>query len=421
MIEPRKFVKFLWEEFDLVEVLASRYTWFTRAEFAEMSQDNDPDVLVQRGLLNYTPETISYSLHPIVRQLFLELTRQRHLSSGNLTQIHVRKLESTLKGLDEALRTRDWLQFDAELEGFQRSLESITGDVLGNLDVIRKFTSDYRCNPLGAMGSAKKRLATLGTIWTNQIEPLAGVFVPHGPVDSVLVQIEGLLKRAEVAAVGRPEAEGNLRHAYFRARALTRSARESHLEAIREVKPLHDAARRNELVASAASALITACFEGREWAASLYADRRPGQAHLLDGLCGIESSANEGEDRFYTPFSTDEARTLLVERFFGYRPTPPPVVPWSRKVEMPYKLTMFMVEHHLRRDLAKGRIEDVMAWLIATFPKASLKDVVMAYGWVVLNWGGRADPSRSVVNRKEGYRIESHPVDSLSIKLRSVS
>ena len=421
MLEPRRFVKFLLDNFDLIEVIAARYSRFTRAEFAELNQEHSTDDLVQKGLLNYTPETLCYSLHPTVRQLFLELTRQRHLSGGHIIKHHVRTLESILESLDRHLRTRQWFFFEEELDSLHRALENINADVRGNLDVIRRQTSDYRCNPLGSLGSAKQRLKTLGIIWDNQIQPLGDVFVPQGPVDEILVQIGDLLRRAETIAAGKPEAASNMRHAFYRARALTRSAAEAHREAIREVKPLHDAARRNERVATAASALISGCFENRPCAAPLYADRKPGLPHVLDAIFAIQTTANDGEDRFFTPFPTEEAKTMMVDRFFGYRPSEPPVIQWARQVEMPFVLTDGMVRHKLKAAMDEGPVEDLMAWLIETFPKASLKDVVRAYGWIVMKWGGRSNPALDVVNRKGGFRLESHPVDSRRVLIRSFS
>jgi hypothetical protein len=407
LIDPRKFIRFLADQYEVIEAL-SRMSRFTESEFLEVTQEFDPADLMRKGLLDFTPETSEYSLHPTVSQLFRELNRKRHLSSGHLTQIHVKKLQVLLEAMDRCLRLRDWFNFDVELESLHRALVEIHADVLGNLDAIRKQTGAIRETP---WGGAKKRLEILSSLWDNQIQPLEGVFVPHGPVDAVLEQIERLLKRAELAAIGNPVAEGNLRHTYFQARRLTRSARDAHMEAIREVRPLYEAAKRNEQVAMAASALVLGCFENRKQAMPLYADRRNG-THVLDAIFGIQTTANDGEERFFTPFSSDEARTLLVDRFFGYRPSPPPVLAPPRHEVAPFVLTEGITRRALERATAAGPVPDVMAWLIETFPKASLKDVIRAYGWIVLKWGGKVAPHMDAINRKGGYRILSHPVES---------
>lgn len=416
LINPKRFVQFLADHYEVIESL-SRMSRFTDTEFREVATDHDPDDLTRKGLLDFIPETREYSLHPTVSQLFRELNRKRHLSSGHLTQIHVRKLQVLLEALERCHRHRMWYEFEVELESLHRAILEINNDVQGNLDAIRRQTGTFRGEP---WGGAKKRLAVLGSIWENQIQPLEGVFVPQGPVDAVLEQIEALLKRAEASVMGNPMAEGNLRHTFFQARRLTRSARDAHMEAIREIRPLYEAAKRNEQVATAASALIMGCFENRKAAQPLYAERKNGVPHALDEIFSIQSTANEGEDRFYTPFSSDEARTFLVERYFGYRPTPPPILVKPLHAEAPFILTEKVVYRALQQELeAHGPAMDVMAWIIESFPKAALKDVIRAYGWVVLKWGGRADPVRDAVNRKSGVRILSHPVVSTALPRRS--
>ena len=406
LIDGKRFARFLADNFELVEAL-SRYSRFTAGELGDLTQEFQPDHLIQRGLLDYIPETREYSLRPSVCAMVRDITRSRHLSSAHVTQVHVTRLNLLLMSMEQCYRDRDWFNFEVEREGLRRAMVDIHSDVHGNLDAIRKQTSDYRTRPLG---SAKKRLEILGGIWQNQIVPMEAVFIPRGPIDAILEQIQSLLKRAEMAAVSSSEAEGDLRHTYFEARRLTRSAGEAHLEAIREVRPLYEAAKRNEQVASAASALIAGCFENQPSTAPLYADRRPGQAHALDGIFGIASSANEGEDRFFTPFPSDEAKAILVDRFYGYRPTKPPTMQRPVPTETPFVITERMVKRALAEDALVGPIEDVLAWLINTFPRAELKDVVRAYGWVVLKWNGRANPDLDVVNRKGGYLLYSHPV-----------
>jgi len=405
LINPRRFIQFLADQYEVVEAL-SRMSRFTKAEFLEVTQEHDPEDLVRRGLLDFTPETSEYSLHPTVSQLFRELNRKRHLSSGHLTQIHVKKLQSLLESLERWHRLRDWFNFDIELEGLHRALLEVHADMQGNLDAIRRQTGAIRETP---WGGAKKRLEVLSSIWDNQIQPMEGVFVPGGPVDAVLEQIATLLKRAETSASANPATEGNLRYTYFQARRLTRAARDAHMEAIREVRPLYEAAKRNEQVAKAASALVLACFENRKEAAPLFAERKNG-THVLDGIFRIQTTANDGEDRFFTPFSSEEARTLLVERYFDYRPSAPPVLTPPQREDAPFVLTEHAVMAALRRALRDGPIHDALSWLIEAFPKASLKDVIRAYGWVVLKWDGRANPNADAVNRKGGYRILSHPV-----------
>ena len=405
MMEPRRFFRFLADNYDFLAQLSLRTFW-SETDIQALGAEHRPADLVQKGMLTYLVETQEYSLRPSVRHMFLEITQKRHLSSGTVTQIHVKKLQSILEALDRFVRIQEWFTFGVELESLQRALEQILDDVKGNLDAIRQQTSEFRSNP---WGSARKRLEILGSIWDNQIQPLESVFAPHGPVDDVLEQIQTLLRRAETAGCG-PVMEATLRSTYYKARSVTRNTRDYHMEAVREVRPLYEAAKRNEELARAASILIAGCFERLPEALPLYSPRKQGNSHVLDSLMGIETSGNDGEDRRFGPFSTGKSKTLLVESFFGYRYTPPPVLRAPNPGELPFVLTEKMVKRALLATIATEPVPDVMAWLIATFPKAQLKDVVRAYGWVVLKWGGRCDPAQDVVNRKDRMRITSHPV-----------
>ena len=267
-MEPRRFFRFLADNFDFLAQMSLRTFW-TETECQALALEYRPADLVQKGLLTYLVETQEYSLRPSVRQMFLEITQKRHLSSGTATQIHVKKLQSILEALDRFLHLQDWFTFAVELESLQRALEQIMDDVRGNLDAIRSQTSEFRSHP---WGSARKRLEILGSIWDNQIQPLEGVFAPHGALDEVLEQIQTLLRRAEMAGCG-PAMEATLRSTYYKARSVTRNTRDYHMEAVREVRPLYDAAKRNEELARAASILIAGCFERRPEAVPLYTIR----------------------------------------------------------------------------------------------------------------------------------------------------
>ena len=401
-----RYFRFLSELGDSLIGLA-RYTYHTYSEVKDLVPGMEPEQLVRMGVLRCLDETKEYFLDPNLAALVQERSRTRLLSSSRLTQFHVRNLVGLQESISHYLKTRNWEGLDLEVEGVTKVMMQLEGDILGNLDAIRRMTTEFRTGPLGG---AKKRLATLKAIWDQQMTPMEEVFAPRGPLEESRMALEGLLERAE-EDVPDLRRRAIYRFARHLLRKLIRSAAKAYQDAYFEIRPLYNEAKRNEELARAASGLLAACFDNLKQARPLWALRRPGEPHALDGILGVQNAGGEGEDRFFAPFPQQEMIKLLVERIYGYHPAPQPIFHPPTRKPRAFQIVDVAAHGALLRARREGPVEDVMAWLTQTYPKASPSELIRAYGAVVMHRVGvEADPTRLVVHRLGTKKVTAHPL-----------
>jgi len=368
---PKTFLRFLAENYDLVEGLC-RYTTHSQGDVEELlaqsARDKGlaPPDLVQAGLLDFDEVHGRYAVVGFLKAFVDRLLQRRHLVDARLIEGAVQDLAGLRESLEASLRVRSFTRVADLVLNIRERVDELRNAIEGNLEAIHRATGEYRKSP---PISSKLRWGRIRELWENYVLPMQDIFVPDGPFDEASMQLRQVLDRAEESAP--QKVIEDFQWARFHLRRLGSYAFRAYQEAAHEVQPLYEQAKRNAQVALAAGSLISAYHRQ-----ALNQGRAPDET-LWDRWFGLMDPWDENRTR--KPFGTSIA-SWLAQAYYR-RPNRPAMVlvPPPRSFRLP--LSDKVVGHHF---LARGgSAPDLLAWLRAEFPDASLREVLRAYHFLL--------------------------------------
>ncbi len=364
---PKTLLRFLADNFDLVEGLC-RYTTHSRGDVEQLlalhARDKDLGLedLVQAGLLDTDEAHGRHAVVGFLKAFMDRLLQRRHLVDASLIAGAVQDLVSLREGLEHSLRVRSFTRVADLVLNIRERVDELSDAVESNLEAIHRATEDYRKSP--PLGS-RQRWGRIRELWENYVLPMQAIFMPDGPFDEASMKLRRALDHAEERAP--QKVLEDFQWARFYLRRLGSYAFRAYQEAAHEVQPLYEQAKRNAQVALAASSLISA-----------YHRQALNQGKAPDDSCwdrwfGLMDPWEEGRTR--KPFGTAIA-SWLAQAYYR-RPNAPELVlsPPPRSFRVP--LSDRVVLQHFRG--RGGQAPDLLAWLRAEFPGASLRETLRAY------------------------------------------
>jgi hypothetical protein len=368
---PKTFLRFLAENFDLVEGLC-RYTTHSQGDveelLAQFARDKvlTPADLVQAGLLDSDDVHGRYAVVGYLKAFVDRLLQRRHLVDSKLIEGAVQDLVSLREVLEASLRSRSFTRVADLVLNIRERVDELHNAVEGNLEAIHRATEDYRKSP---PISSKLRWGRIRELWENYVLPMQDLFLPDGPFDEASMQLRQALDRAEESSP--QKVLEDFQWARFYLRRLGSYAFRAYQEAAHEVQPLYEQAKRNAQVALAASSLISAYHRQ-----ALNQGRVPEES-LWDRWFGLMDPWDEGRTR--KPFGTNIASWLAQAYYRRPNTVAMVLVPPPRHFRIP--LSDKVVGHHF---LARGgEAKDLLAWLRTEFPGASLREILRAYHFLL--------------------------------------
>jgi hypothetical protein len=368
---PKTFLRFLAENFDLVEGLC-RYTTHSQGDveelLAQFARDKNlaPSDLVQAGLLDSDDVHGRYAVVGFLKGFVDRLLQRRHLVDSRLIEGAVQDLVGLREGLETSLRIRSFTRVADLVLNIRERVDELHNAIEGNLEAIHRATEDYRKSP---PLSSKLRWGRIRELWENYVLPMQDIFLPDGPFDEASMRLRHTLDRAEESAP--QKVLEDFQWARFYLRRLGSYAFRAYQEAAHEVQPLYEQAKRNAQVALAASSLISAYHRQ-----ALNQGRVPEES-LWDQWFGLMDPWDEGRTR--KPFGTSIASWLAQAYYRRPAASAMVLVPPPRPFRIP--LSDKVVGHHF---LARGgQAEDLLGWLRTEFPAASLREVLRAYHFLL--------------------------------------
>ena len=384
---PKTFIRFLADQFDLVEGLC-RFTTHSQGDVEDLLAQHakgrplTPAELVQTGLLDFDEAHGRYAVAGFLKAFVDRLLQRRHLVDSRLIRGAVEDLVSLRELLEASLRIRSFTRTADLVLNVRERVDDLNESIQGNLEAIRRATEEYRKTP---PRSAKERWGRIRELWEDYVLPMQAIFVPDGPFDEASMALRRTLDHAEERA---PQAVlDDFQWARYYLRRLGGYAFRAYQEAAREVQPLYEQAKRNAQVALSASALIGAYHRQ-----ALHQGKAPDEAQW-DRWFGLMDPWEE--DRTRKPFGTAIAGWLAQAYYRRPNPVEVRLTPPPRTFRLP--LSEKRVRHHF---LARGGYaEDLLSWLRAEFPQASLRETLRAYHFLlkhsVVTLGG---PRRTLVH-----------------------
>jgi hypothetical protein len=385
---PKTFLRFLAENFDLVEALCL-YTTHTQGDVEDLllrfARDKEltPADLVQAGLVDLDEVHGRYAVVGFLKGFVDRLLQRRHLVDARLIEGAVQDLVALREGLETSLRVRSFTRTADLVLNIREQVDELHNAIAGNLEAIHRATEDFRKSP---PLSSKLRWGRIRELWENYVLPMQDIFLPDGPFDAASMRLRQSLDRAEESAP--QKLVEDFQWARFYLRRLGSYAFRAYQEAAHEVQPLYEQAKRNAQVALAASSLISAYHRQ-----ALNQGRVPDDG-LWDRWFGLMDPWDEGRTR--KPFGTAIASWLAQAYYCRPNLERVVLVPPPRAFRIP--LSDKVVGHHF---LARGgEARDLLAWLMAEFPEASLREILRAYHFLL---------KTTAVDRGSGRRMRTHP------------
>lgn len=365
---PKTFLRFLAEQFDLVEGLC-QYTTHSQGDVDELlerfcrgraltAQD-----LVAGGILDFDEVHGRFAVVGHLKAFIDRLLARRHLVDSRLIEGAVQNLTLLREELDASVRVRSFTRLGDLVLNVRMQVDQLQDSVQGNLEAIRNATEAYRKEP---PRSSRLRWARIRELWEDYVRPMQDLFLPDGPFDEASLHLRASLDHAEERAP--LSLAEDLTWARYYLRKLGTQAFRAYQEAAREVQPLYEQAKRNARVALAASTLVAA------YRRQALGQGRGVQDADWDRWFGLMDPWDEA--RWRKPFGTAIA-TWLAQAWYRRREAPDEGLAQPPGGHFRVPLSDKVVAHHFRA--RGGSAEDLMPWLLQEFPEASLREVLRAY------------------------------------------
>jgi hypothetical protein len=382
---PKTFLRLLAENFDLVEALC-RQTTHSQGDveelLAQFARDKaaTPADLVQAGLLDADEVHGRFAVVGYLKAFVDRLIQRRHLVDAKLIAGTVQDLTSLRESLELSLKIRSFTRVADLVLNLRERVDELQSAIEGNLEASHRATEEYRKHP---PVSSKQRWGRIRELWENYVLPMQDIFVPDGPFDQASMRLRQTLDQAEESAPQRVLED--FQWARFYLRRLGSYAFRAYQEAAHEVQPLYEQAKRNAQVALAASSLISIYHRK-----ALNQGRVPDESQW-DRWFGLMDPWDES--RIRKPFGTAIATWLAQAYYRRSAPQTMVLAPPPRRFRIP--LSDKVVGHHFR--LRGGRTEDLLGWLRAEFPEASLREILRGYHYLLKSTDVvRGGPSRTL-------------------------
>lgn len=317
--------------------------------------------LLAYGIMGPSPwaETI-YEMGVEVRNLLAWLLKRQDLATAEVIRGYLEQLQGLRRELEETLVEEDWAGLEYPLADLERVLEQLRSYGRGNFESIATQVQDLQ----GGMAEMepRERFRVINRIWQRFLVPLREVIDDRGLMTERLDFLDQLL--VELCSNEGVPAPLRRRATWARSR-LRRTRRElgeCHVQAVREVEPLYEQLRAENLILQGASRLLKELRVSGESGLSAMMSQR----FRLEGwrLRGLISDDHLG------------ARMIILR---GYEPSVDIMLP-----EAPAPVDWSPLQRaEIRGSLLEAcPISDVFGFVVQEWSHRSLSELLRVYGWI---------------------------------------
>ncbi len=298
-----------------------------------------------------------------VARLLTYLFNEANPATPEMIRGYVLSLETTGKRLARALDQEDIQQVKLAFEEINLTLRRIHDDLNETQHAILTEVARYKTERSRVCVREKYRRIVH---WMERyVEPMIEIVRADGPLRAAFEETERLLHRARQEALfnDHPALARNLRFL----RLVGAHALRVFTQCRKEIQPLYESLRRSSFIAEgAARALEKLQAEGLA---------RWGHEYLISVAAWR-----------YQNVPGDAAIALALRRVIEHPPEPPPVLEFAAEIENPRALARLRWLDALP-DAARGGLplEDLMGWLVKTFPERDTSDVLAGFSALVFH------------------------------------
>lgn len=378
-ISPVQFFRFAAENADLLEDLHRVQGGLSEGDiFALIRKHADHtspaathtfDRLIEMGILESAPDaTARYELSRPVAMLMRFLLRQYRLTSIAVIQSYFTALDQQTIQLETAQNESNpelWMRVALELA---EHIEDMRHDSRNNRSgviatVMQLKTAKERISPA-------RRYAEVNRIWQTYVIPLRDMIDSRNLLDKTLQRTRLVLKNVpQTVGVGRQEILQQSEAIQARLIRLRRDVLNDFEESLREITPLYEELRRENVLARGASAIIERMM------------RKGFKSLRLSAKLNIPNWQMQG-------IISDSALEAHIARLVDYTPQAPrPIEPHRASRHA----VAFDIQSFERTFRAALPVEDCLAWLIDQYAEEQPATILRLYGRIYSGQYGVAD------------------------------
>lgn len=367
MVNPQTFFRFAADHHELLVELYQHRDGITEAELLQLVRrlagEGSPsanyivDRLRELGFIDYAPHaTAQYEMTRPFAELMSSLLREYRLTSVEVIRGYFTAMDSMAAEIGQALANKNGDLMVRALNDTAEHVERMRHDSRRNRDEViatamRVKSNRDRMPPM-------RRYETINRLWTRYLVPLRDMIDMQKAMDVSLDRMERALEEAEVCFQIDGAVAPLVGMGRARVRRLRRDVVLDFRESIREIAPLYEELRRENVLARGASH-------------ALEVTAKQGLARMaLPQRLGICNWQQQG-------MFSDSALEAYFATLQGYVPgSPQPLRDGVAET----------AREHIRLDefdahvAAAMPISDALAWLSESYPEAPLSTVLRLYG-----------------------------------------
>ncbi len=397
-VSPQTFFRFAAEHHELLVEIYQRRDGLSEAELYALVRrfqgEASPGAaylvgrLRELGFIDTAPQaTAQFEMSRPFAELMASLLREFRLTSVEVIRGYFTALDAQAGEMARATAKEDADRLVRALRETSEHVERMRHDSRLNREeiiatVMRVKSNRDRIPP-------RRRYAEINGLWTRYLVPLRDMIDTEKAMDASLDRMEGTLAEAETRFRLDGAVVPTIRGGQARVRRMRREVVDDFRESMREITPLYEELRRENLLARGASAGLERIVN--RGVASLGLPRRL-------GLCVWRRQGL---------FSDGALRAFLLGAR-RYRPARP------RPIRAP---ALRAARDHLRTEAVEARASDALpipnalAWLADTYPDLPLGQILKLYGRLHDGRLGRRTfgdkPARTTV---AGATLTAHPM-----------
>lgn len=362
---------------------------------ADPATDHLRRQLEEYGIIERSPiaET-SFELTLPLRELFSWLTHKQRLSSATVLRGYLDDLKAEAKDLETAINGSDANMAMLSLKGIDGTIDRLRSLSMANRESTISESQALRSAGYGI--SSVVRFQTVRRLWERFLEPLRQLVDVKGEMEQRFESLRAVLDDGERHFITHGAVYRAFARTIARVTRLRRTALEDQRSSVQEVAPLYERMRRENLWVRGASS-------------ALQRIRKEGISSLgIDNRLGILS--------WRTQFlMSDEKLRARISGLVGYCPSgravigdapPPPPASFIPQAELRAKLK------------AALPVDDVLAFVLSSWPDLPLGPQLRAYGQVVSGEFGPIEAGEPKAEKTYAYksgRIRAWPLKLMRV------
>lgn len=366
-VNPQTFFRFAAEHHELLMDLYQQRDGIPEAALLQLirrhSEVDSPsssymvDRLHELGFIDYAPHaTARYEMTRPFAELMASLLREYRLTSVEVIRGYFTAMDNYSGEIRKAVQNGNDDLLLRALREMADHVEQMRQDSRRNRDGV--VATVMRVKSHKERMSATKRYEIINRLWERYIVPLRDMIDTEKAMDESLDRMEMVLVEASETYRDDGALEPRIEQGRARVRRLRREVSDDFRETIREISPLYEELRRDNMLASGASRALERISQN-----GLGSLKVPESMQICN----------------WQPRNllSDSALEAYLHALHGYEPTRPPPL---REVEQPTR------GEHIRRDRFDRAVaealplDDALAWLAESYSEVSLNTILRLYG-----------------------------------------